>query len=263
MDDTSTATGRKNLGTSSQTGRIVVGNDRSETAIEALGWATVYADHRRLPLTVVHATDDAAASLVQCSRAASLLVVGTRGHGRVAGAWLGSVAFAVSARASCPVVVVRGDARQPGPDRPVIVGADGSPDSDTAVRFAAEVAAAAQAPLIVLTAYTSRGPLVWGPTTSRPVPSQGGPAFATAAEAEAGAVTAASASLAVGKQSTVPVHQQIAEGPVADVLATAAIGCGLLVVGSRGRGRAAGLILGSTSNAVISLSPCPVAILRT
>lgn len=36
----------------------------------------------------------------------------------------------------------------------------------------------------------------------------------------------------------------------------------LVVVGSRGRGERAGLVLGSVGNAVVHRSPCPVAIVR-
>ena len=68
-----------------------------------------------------------AAELVDASHGAQLLVLGTRGHGEVVGTLLGSVAFAVTAHAACPVVVVRGDgSRHPGPEHSVVVGVDGS-----------------------------------------------------------------------------------------------------------------------------------------
>jgi nucleotide-binding universal stress UspA family protein len=45
--------------------------------------------------------------LVEQARSADLLVVGTRGHGELAGALLGSVSHACVQHASCPVVIVR------------------------------------------------------------------------------------------------------------------------------------------------------------
>ncbi len=48
-----------------------------------------------------------AEALVEQARDANLLVVGTRGHGGLTGALLGSVSHACAHHASCPVVIVR------------------------------------------------------------------------------------------------------------------------------------------------------------
>jgi nucleotide-binding universal stress UspA family protein len=52
------------------------------------------------------------------------------------------------------------------------------------------------------------------------------------------------------------------EGHAAPVLIEAAKGAELLVVGSRGRGAFAGMLLGSVSDYCVSHSPCPVVVVR-
>ena len=49
--------------------------------------------------------------LLDAASDADLLVVGSRGHGRFSGMLMGSVSTHCVAHASCPVVVVRGEAR--------------------------------------------------------------------------------------------------------------------------------------------------------
>lgn len=46
--------------------------------------------------------------LVDRAQGAEMLVVGSRGHGGFAGAFLGSVSFNCAAHAPCPVLIVRG-----------------------------------------------------------------------------------------------------------------------------------------------------------
>lgn len=58
------------------------------------------------------------------------------------------------------------------------------------------------------------------------------------------------------------VARVLQEGPVARCLLEAAEGADLLVVGSRGRGGFAGLLLGSVSQQVAHHAPCPVVIVR-
>jgi len=205
--------------------------------------------------------DTAAYTLLESSREAALLVVGTRGRGEASGALLGSVSFAVSGHAFCPVVIVRGAADQPaGPGRPVVVGADGSPGSDIAVRYAADVAAGASAPLVVVTAYHSAASQAWAEASAYTSEGEGGPTFGSIAHAAASKIVATATELALATQPGLEVRPAVLEGPIAGMLAAASIGSALLVVGSRGRGGFAGLILGSVGHSVIHSAPCPVAV---
>ena len=70
-----------------------------------------------LPVTVTQEVleGDAAAVLIRESAGADLLVVGSRGHGGLAEALLGSVGQHCVHHAACPVVIIRGDVRAAGP----------------------------------------------------------------------------------------------------------------------------------------------------
>jgi nucleotide-binding universal stress UspA family protein len=83
----------------------------------------VFGEHRPGRLTVTVREGNAAHVLLEASRDAQLLVVGSRGHGGFTGMLLGSVSTACTEHASCPVLVVRGD--QPVPGSPVASHAEG------------------------------------------------------------------------------------------------------------------------------------------
>lgn len=54
-------------------------------------------------------SEDAASTLVERSRDAAMLVVGSRGHGGLRSLLLGSVSQACAQQATCPVVIIRAD----------------------------------------------------------------------------------------------------------------------------------------------------------
>ena len=201
------------------------------------------------------------ATLIEFSTDAELLVVGTRGHGDLAGAVLGSVAFAVSAHARCPVVVVRGEPVRSGPDHPVVVGVDGSASSLEAVRYAADLAAAASATLEVVSSYRMPASATWAEAYA-PLEANGGPSFETVAREAAHAAATAGVQTARQAYPGLTINEQVVEGIPARVLAQAASTAGLLVVGSRGHGGFTGLMLGSVGHALIHSAHCPVVIIH-
>jgi nucleotide-binding universal stress UspA family protein len=58
------------------------------------------------------------------------------------------------------------------------------------------------------------------------------------------------------------INARIIRGRPAEVLMTAAAGADLLVVGSRGHGAMAGMLLGSVSDYLVAHAPCPVLVIR-
>lgn len=93
----------------------------------------------------------AAAVLVEASRDAELVCVGSVGIGRYARSILGSTATELAEKAHCPVAVLRTDHDRPPPDiNWVVVRMTEAPDNDTVVTSAVREAKLRRAPLLVL-----------------------------------------------------------------------------------------------------------------
>lgn len=95
---------------------------------------------------------DARDVLVDASRAANLVVVGSRGRSAWRSATLGSVSSAVCRHASSPVVVAGRGATVSG-HRGVLVGADGTAGSVPIIEFAFRLASLRSLPLTVMHCY--------------------------------------------------------------------------------------------------------------
>lgn len=174
---------------------------------------------------------------------AEMVVVGTRSQNKVSAAVLGSVATAVAAKAPCPVVVVRGEHRA----GPVVVGTDGSPDSEDAVMFAFEEAARTTKPLEVVYCWKSQTEYA-----------------AAVASTEELLKDWLAESLAPyrDKYPTVKVRASVVDGRASARLIERSETASLVVVGSRGRGGVTGLLLGSVSQSLLHHADSPVAIVR-
>ncbi|MFI2648108.1 universal stress protein [Micromonospora fulviviridis] len=206
--------------------------------------------HPTLRVQVRQVAGGPGATLVEESRQAELVVVGSRGVGGFAGLLLGSVSNQVAQHGHCPVLVVR-PAEQPIPVRgPVLVGVDGSESAGYAVRLAADEAVRRDADLVLVHV--------------RP-PERGGTVPERTAEAEA-AGQAESAELLAGAAARIRADHpvlSVVERPVRaaspeQALVEASGEAALVVVGSRGRGGFAGLLLGSVSQALVQHAHCPV-----
>ena len=98
------------------------------------------------------------AALVDASKNANMIVVGTRGRGAIGRALLGSVSTGLLHHAQCPVAVVHSrEGRLPDAHSPVVVGIDGSPTSEAAVAIAFDEASRRQAELIAIHVWSDVG----------------------------------------------------------------------------------------------------------
>jgi nucleotide-binding universal stress UspA family protein len=277
--------------------RIVVGVDGSDDALAALRWAMEHAaTYPRAHVTLVHAWfvpetagmvgaegfeirrsaaqrvlgdamrgsrpadgttvavrlayGAAATAILGNAEHADLIVVGSRGRGRVSGVVLGSVSQAVVTRAAAPVAVI---SHRRWSDRgPIVVGVDDSPEARSALRWAAVHAQHRGLPLKVVHAFQSHH-LAGLLGIAKLQPDMAWRADATRALA-------------------VLIHEELGEpagfeleavatqdGPAAGLLG-AAEGASLIVLGTRGRGGAASVLLGSVSSEVLQRSHDPVVV---
>ncbi|ATO12547.1 universal stress protein UspA [Micromonospora sp. WMMA2032] len=205
-----------------------------------------------VPVTGVVVDGAPAAVLVAESRRATLMVLGHRGLGGFAGLLIGSVTLQVSARAHCPVLVTRGEARADGP---VVVGVDGSAHSGVAVGFAYEEAARRGAPLVVVHAWLYPTPI--GPGDIVPLVYD-----PEALAEESRRILAEAVAGWSERYPDVEVRQRSVRGAPARVLVEQSASAQLVVVGAHGRGALAGLLLGSVSHAVLHHAHAPLVIAR-
>ena len=145
------------------------------------------------------------------------------------------------------------------PYRNVLVGTDGSPTADLAVRHAAQLAKACGARLTVATAYLP------DPATARiadEAPEEIRWRITDSAAAEGRAEGAVEIAKGVGVGD---VRVRVGRGDPADVLVELAddTGADVIVVGSKGMSSPARFVLGSVPNKVSHHAPCDLVIVRT
>jgi nucleotide-binding universal stress UspA family protein len=141
------------------------------------------------------------------------------------------------------------------PDRArILVGVDGSPASNVAMRWAADEAIVRGVGLEIIYAWGSHHSMY----------PDGGDIDQAAFELEGRAILDDAVASLSGRRAMPPdVRAVLAEDDAATALVRVAEDAALLVVGSRGRGGFAGLLLGSVSQRCVDHAPCPVAVITS
>lgn len=272
-------------------GSVVVGIDGSQAAERAVAWAAADANAHQLPMHLVVALggvtpvlsgaypmqsfyeeidlnareylDSAMAiarpiapeirmttavtnqppvpALVRLSEHAHLVVLGASGAGGFTGMVLGSVAASVPPRAHSPVVIVRG---REAPQGPIVLGVDNATTDTAAIDIAFDKASRAQCRLTAVHAETRSNQQVG---TQQPDD-----------EDLTGHLAAWSRRYPDVPWKTITARQRPHE-----LLLAWSQRASLVVVGSRGRGGFRGMLLGSTSQALLHRADSPVLVART
>jgi nucleotide-binding universal stress UspA family protein len=229
--------------------------DITEQSRQALARAATAIEnrHAEVGVDIAVVTASPVPALIEESKQATLMVLGSRGLGGFTGMLVGSTAVALVAHGHCAVAVVRGELAAAGP---VVVGLDGSPTSEAAVGLAFEEAALRGAELVAVHTWTEYATDVSYATGRQFVLDWDG------IEQREVALLAEQLAGWQAKYSDVTVRQVVTrDRPVRCLLAESA-GAQLLVVGSRGRGGFSGMLLGSTSQALVYHATCPLLIAR-
>ncbi|HWE91222.1 MAG TPA: universal stress protein [Pseudonocardiaceae bacterium] len=279
-----------------QCDRVVVGIDDSARSVLAVEWAAREAQAADLPLALVHGESDRYAAAVidpgivpamelsarqndtmklvedsvevvrriapnltvmthveagspvgvLCRQAesASMVVLGSEGSGLLSELVFGTVCGALAVRGRAPVVAVRDHPQPVAEDAPVAVGVDGTDISVAALDFAFRLAHRHHVRL--------RAVHVMPPAADRDPAEQERRRWNTADSLAEFATRYPHITIAVEFPTGDPVQ----------VLAASAATAQLLVVGSRGRGVAAGLLSGSVSQALLRSVRGPIAVVR-
>ncbi|MEH0147808.1 universal stress protein [Corynebacterium sp. Q4381] len=196
--------------------------------------------------------------LLEMSRDAGMIVTGSRGLGGLSGVVLGSVSAAVVSHAHCPVVVVREDNAVTDETKygPIVVGVDGSEVSKRATEVAFQEAEARGAELLAVHTWIDSQV------------TMSGPAFTITddrweeARAEKSAMLDEYLGEFAKSHPNVEMRKMITRDRPVRALTEAAQGAQLLVTGSHGRGGFKGMLLGSTSRALLQSAPCPMMVVR-
>jgi nucleotide-binding universal stress UspA family protein len=173
--------------------------------------------------------------LLRASKHANVVVIGSRGLGIALGAIVGSTGLDLAANAHCPVVVVQPGLSAESGSR-IVVGYDGSPASSLALDFGLDYAQRHHLPVRVVAA--------------QPLHTEHDRITAQVLEADVRSRE--------GGQDAELIH---IEGHPAEQLLKLASDARLIVLGSRGRGGFAGMLLGSVSQTVLHHAACPVAVI--
>jgi nucleotide-binding universal stress UspA family protein len=192
---------------------------------------------------------------------AGLIVMGSRGHGRIRRALMGSVSESVVQHAHCPVMVVRADPIV-FPAK-ILVATDGSKEAELASSSAADLAKRTGSELHLVHVghippvfYESPGTWALDPDLQSRMEERAEQEARARLDEQVQRVREAGGEVA-------EAHVRLGR-PDAEIVGLAEeLGARLIVLGSRGLGPLRSALMGSVSHSVIRHAHCPVLVVRS
>jgi nucleotide-binding universal stress UspA family protein len=142
-------------------------------------------------------------------------------------------------------------AGQDGNERWLVVGVDGSSHSEKALQWGAHLSATFGAGIVAVSAWDYPVGIGWGVVPDDWRPDQ-----------DMEKILKDTLHKVFGHEMPTGLRTVVREGGAAKILLEESKGATLLVVGSRGHGGFAGLLLGSVSSNVAEHAPCPVLVVH-
>ncbi|MFH8680762.1 universal stress protein [Streptomyces lydicus] len=209
--------------------------------------------HPGIAVSTEQVAEQAVDALVDRSGQAAMMVLGSRGHGAIAGFLLGSVSLHVLGRAECPVVTVREEESAAYGRPEVVVGVqEPGTQGESVLEFAFAAADAHHRSVRAVRAWEATALAGFEFIAPAEPPDE--------AEREAGEKAKLAGILAPwrAKFPGVDVVEHVRQGRIAQVLLRACSEASLLVVGRRVQSTP--MLLGPVVFAVLHHSFCPVAV---
>ena len=181
---------------------------------------------------------------------AEMTVVGSRRHGVLGSAVLGSVSTVVAARGPGPIIVAANPAGDPAENPRVVVGVDGSPSMDDVLAFAFEYASVNRRPLHAV--------FCWHPDVLAGMSWRGEPPAPERADRWLAEATS-------GWQEKYPdvhVSRAVIRAFPAAGLVSESLSQELLVVGTHSHHARIAALLGSVCQGVLHHATCPIAVVH-
>ncbi len=192
-------------------------------------------------------------ALVDASKEARMIVVGSHGTGALGRLLMGSVSRGVVEHAHCPVAVIHAEESSApvDPKAPVLLGVDGSPASEAATAWAFDEASRRGVALVALHAWSD---VAVFPILGMDWRTYQGEAEELLAERLAGWQE---------RYPDVHISRRLVCDTPARWLIEESQNAQLVVLGSHGRGRLGNMRLGAVSAAVAQSAKVPVIVVRT